>query len=63
MIFSGVLFARVGGVLGLGDDFVAVYDVAKWPLLGLLLMLLLTVRSSRGTSTSADRTPTCCPFQ
>jgi len=33
--------------------------VSPW----LLLMLLLTVRSSRCTSTSADRTPTCCPFQ
>ncbi|GAE69086.1 enolase [Cutibacterium acnes JCM 18909] len=33
--------------------------VSPW----LLLMLLLTVRSSRCTSTSADRTPTCCPFR
>lgn len=43
VLVTGPVARAVGGVLGLGDDFVAVYDVAKWPLLGLVLMLLLAM--------------------
>lgn len=43
VLVTGPVAQVVGDVLGIGDDLVAVWDVAKWPVLGLLLILLVAM--------------------
>lgn len=43
VVVTGPLAERVGEVVGAGDTAVAVWDVAKWPVIALLLSLLLAL--------------------
>jgi membrane protein len=40
VVFTGALAEHVGGLLGLGDTIVTVWDIAKWPLLIVLVSLM-----------------------
>jgi membrane protein len=40
VVLTGGLAKEVGGLIGLGDSFVKVWDIAKWPVLLLLVSLL-----------------------
>ncbi|MFC6153668.1 YihY/virulence factor BrkB family protein [Nocardioides yefusunii] len=43
LVISGPLAGRIGEVLGLGDTAVTVWNIAKWPALGLLVLFLVAL--------------------
>jgi membrane protein len=43
VVFTGTLARRMGRVLGIGDTGVAIWDVAKWPVLVLLIALVVAL--------------------
>jgi membrane protein len=43
VLVTGPVAQVVGNLLGVGDDLVAGWDVAKWPVLGLLVVLLVAM--------------------
>ncbi|GAA2478006.1 YihY/virulence factor BrkB family protein [Streptomyces thermolineatus] len=43
VVFTGGIAERVGGMIGLGDAALAVWSVAKWPVLVLLVVLMIAV--------------------
>jgi membrane protein len=51
VVFTGGLARRVGQLLGLGSSVVTVWDIAKWPVLVLLIGLLFAVLYWAGPNT------------
>ncbi|MFJ4466699.1 YihY/virulence factor BrkB family protein [Streptomyces sp. NPDC089424] len=43
VVFTGGLARRVGDVMGLGDTFLTVWSIAKWPVLVVLVTLMIAV--------------------
>jgi membrane protein len=43
VVFTGSLARQLGKLLGLGSTFVTVWDIAKWPVLVILISLLLAI--------------------
>src|SRR3954449_10999670 len=43
VVFTGGLAQQAGNVLGLGDTFVTVWDIAKWPVLVLIVSFMLAL--------------------
>jgi membrane protein len=43
VVFTGTLAERVGELLGLGDVAVTVWDIAKWPVLVLIVILIFAI--------------------
>jgi membrane protein len=43
LIVTGPVASGVGEAIGIGDTAVAIYQIAKWPLLGLLVLTMLAV--------------------
>jgi membrane protein len=43
VVFTGGLAKQVGNLLGLGDTFVTVWDIAKWPVLVLIVSFMLAL--------------------
>jgi membrane protein len=43
VVFTGSLARRVGGLIGVGSTAVRVWDIAKWPVLAVLIALLFAV--------------------
>ncbi|MDI2125404.1 YihY/virulence factor BrkB family protein [Yinghuangia seranimata] len=43
VVFTGGIARQAGGALGLGDTAVAVWDIAKWPVLVLLVVLMIAL--------------------
>jgi membrane protein len=43
VVFTGSLARQIGKLVGLGSTFVTVWDIAKWPVLVVLISLLLAV--------------------
>ncbi|MCD7437843.1 YihY/virulence factor BrkB family protein [Streptomyces lincolnensis] len=43
VVFTGPLAERAGTTIGLGDEAIAVWDVAKWPVLLLLVILMIAL--------------------
>ncbi len=43
VVFTGSLAQKVGDVIGLGDTFVTVWDIAKWPVLLVLVSFMFAV--------------------
>lgn len=43
VVFTGTLAAQAGGVLGVGDTAIRVWDIAKWPVLVFLVSLLVAL--------------------
>ncbi|WP_411148832.1 YihY/virulence factor BrkB family protein [Streptomyces sp. A30] len=43
VVFTGPLAERAGTTIGLGDEAIAVWDVAKWPVLLLLVVLMIAL--------------------
>jgi membrane protein len=43
VVFTGGLAAQAGGLLHLGGTFVLVWDIAKWPVLVILISLLFAI--------------------
>jgi len=43
VVFTGGLAKQVGGLIGLGSSAVTVFDIAKWPVLLLIVSLILAV--------------------
>jgi membrane protein len=43
VVLTGGIADRVGGMVGLGEQFVAVWDIAKWPVLALLVSLAIAL--------------------
>ncbi|MGN6782182.1 MAG: YihY/virulence factor BrkB family protein [Marmoricola sp.] len=41
LVVSGPVARSVGNVIGLGDQAVTVFDIAKWPVLGLLVVVIV----------------------
>ncbi|MGP3926296.1 YihY/virulence factor BrkB family protein [Streptomyces sp. 8N616] len=43
VVFTGTLAERTGDILGLGDTAVTVWNIAKWPVMVLLFMLIIAL--------------------
>src|SRR3954462_3198097 len=43
VVFPGPLAAKVGNALGLGDTFVSVWNIAKWPVLLLIVSFMISL--------------------
>ncbi|WP_221353513.1 YihY/virulence factor BrkB family protein [Streptomyces beigongshangae] len=43
VVFSGGLARRAGNVLGLGETFLTVWSIAKWPVLVVLVVLMIAI--------------------
>ncbi|MDH2425459.1 YihY/virulence factor BrkB family protein [Sphaerisporangium sp. TRM90804] len=43
VVFTGVLADRAGEILGLGDTTITIWNIAKWPVLAVALMLVLAL--------------------
>jgi membrane protein len=43
VVFTGGLASQFGGLLGIGSTAVTVFDVAKWPVLLLIVSLILAL--------------------
>ncbi|MEW1611001.1 MULTISPECIES: YihY/virulence factor BrkB family protein [unclassified Streptomyces] len=43
VVFTGTLARRMGSILGLGDTAVTVWNIAKWPVMLLLVVLMVTL--------------------
>jgi membrane protein len=43
VVFTGPLAQKVGDIIGLGSTFVSVWDIAKWPVLLLIVSLMITL--------------------
>ncbi|MFE6847338.1 YihY/virulence factor BrkB family protein [Streptomyces sp. NPDC057686] len=43
VVFTGGLARRVGAVLGVGDSFLTVWSIAKWPVLVLLVTIMIAL--------------------
>ncbi|WLW55963.1 YihY/virulence factor BrkB family protein [Streptomyces sp. YU58] len=43
VVFTGPLAERAGTTIGLGDEAIAVWDIAKWPVLLLLVILMIAL--------------------
>ncbi|KOU55391.1 ribonuclease BN [Streptomyces sp. MMG1533] len=43
VVFTGPLAERAGTTIGIGDEVIAVWDVAKWPVLLLLVILMIAL--------------------
>src|SRR3954454_81302 len=43
VVFTGPLAQKVGDVIGLGDSFVSVWNIAKWPILLLIVSFMISL--------------------
>jgi membrane protein len=43
VVFTGPLADKVGGLIGLGSTFVSVWDIAKWPVLVLIVSFMISL--------------------
>jgi membrane protein len=43
VVFTGSLASKLGNVIGVGSTAVQIWDIAKWPVLALIVMLILAI--------------------
>ncbi|WP_199553129.1 YihY/virulence factor BrkB family protein [Streptomyces sp. N35] len=43
VVFTGGLAEQVGGALGLGDEALSVWSIAKWPVLVIMVMIMIAI--------------------
>ena len=43
LIVSGPVAESIGNAIGVGDDLVTVWNIAKWPLLAVVVMIVVAL--------------------